>query len=111
MKKAWIVLTVAFWAVQLSAQNCEYFSKGNDMVQDKPCAPVEASWEITYGGLTYTGPNVHQLHPNPASHRLGYRRRKRRGNVHHPGSLPHLSGQRRHRDLHRRQSVELRAPH
>lgn len=58
MKKAWIVLTVAFWAVQLSAQNCEYFSKGNDMVQDKPCAPVAASWEITYGGLSYTGPNV-----------------------------------------------------
>src|SRR5690554_18894 len=28
------------------------------MVQDKPCAPVAASWEITYGGLSYTGPNV-----------------------------------------------------
>lgn len=38
------------------AQDCDYLSKGNNMVQDKPCAPVTAQWEIFFGGVTGTGP-------------------------------------------------------
>lgn len=53
----WIFVAV-FVVNDLSAQNCDYFSKGNDIVQDKPCAPVEATWDINYGGLTYTGTDV-----------------------------------------------------
>jgi len=54
----WLIFIGAIFNSGLNAQNCDYLSKGNDIVQDKPCAPVTATWDINFGGLSYTGTDV-----------------------------------------------------
>lgn len=42
--------------------DCNYSSKGNNMVPDKLCAPVTAEWSVSYGGVTYAGPGPIQIY-------------------------------------------------
>jgi gliding motility-associated-like protein len=38
-------------ASKVYAQSCDYISQANDIMPDKLCAPVNATWEITYRGV------------------------------------------------------------
>ncbi len=48
----------------LAQDECNYASKGNNMIPNKLCAPVTANWSVSYGGVTYTGPGLIQIYFN-----------------------------------------------
>ncbi|WP_232468286.1 PKD domain-containing protein [Alkalitalea saponilacus] len=52
----WVFLFLSKMGVE--AQLCDFGSRGNLILQDKPCAPVVATWQIHYIGLDYTGTDV-----------------------------------------------------
>ncbi|MDB4334888.1 PKD domain-containing protein [bacterium] len=53
-----LTLTSFTW---ITAQDCSYLNKGNDIVQDGKCAPVDVTWTVHYDHLTYSGSNPIQI--------------------------------------------------
>ncbi len=58
MKKWLLYITSALISINLSAQNCSILSKANNITPNKLCAPVTATWEITYTGVNDAGTPV-----------------------------------------------------
>lgn len=57
--KKWLLHIIFFLiSINLSAQNCTILSKANNITPDKLCAPVTATWEITYTGVNDAGTPV-----------------------------------------------------
>lgn len=48
-------------SVNSFSQSCTYVSQANDMKPDKLCAPVEATWTVTYRGVDHGGTDVEIL--------------------------------------------------
>lgn len=65
--KIWVktLTVVTFFILRqtlLAQDECNFSSKGNNMIPDKYCAPVTANWNVGYGGITYPGPGPIQIY-------------------------------------------------
>jgi PKD repeat protein len=58
MKKWLPYLVFALISINISGQNCSILSKANNITPNKLCAPVTATWEITYTGVNDAGTPV-----------------------------------------------------
>ena len=58
MKKWFPYILFALISINISGQNCSILSKANNITPNRLCAPVTATWEITYTGVNDAGTPV-----------------------------------------------------
>jgi len=55
MKKLWILIILGFLSLTVIGQDCTILSKANNISPDKLCAPVTATWNVSYTGVNNNG--------------------------------------------------------
>ena len=61
MKLIYLCFSFLIVSSGLSAQDCSILSKANNIVPDKLCSPVSASWQVSYTGVNNAGMSVRIL--------------------------------------------------